>query len=198
MKRIISTLYLFFCLTAVAYSQDLGDRIDLSNSKAAKGLKFSICPPSGWRVQEAKNPNVTVEFVNQINGDSFNITITHAPTFISKKEFIQIKDEAIKENENVLKQHYDIFLGCDTEIIKIDGYPFIKFTARGFVKLNTTGLTPCRIVMFIGWIEDLVLTLNGMEFNYATNNNRIPRLYERVATSLSLYEQYDYVNTGRP
>ena len=198
LKRIFAIVYFFICISPFVFSQDLGERIDLSETKAAKGLKFSICSPKGWLVKEPKNPNVAVEFVNQSTGDNFNITVTHGATFISKKEFLKIKDDLIAENERLLKEQFTTLIGCEEEIVTIDDYPFIKFTATGFFFLNSTGLTTCRITMFIGCIEDLTLTLNGMEFDYIYSDKRIPRLYERVARSLSLYEQYDYVNSGRP
>ena len=198
LKRILALVYFFICFSPFVFSQDLGERIDLSETKAAKGLKFSICPPKGWLVQEGKNPNVTIEFVDRSSGDSFNVTVTYGSTFISKKEFAKMEDEIVEAHTKQTKELYDIFLTLDHKMIKIDDYAFIRFTSTGYFNTDATGLTSCRSVVYIGCIEDLCVTLTGMDFGFSPILSGTSLLFERVAKSISFYEQYDYINTARP
>ena len=193
MKHVLIVI-LFLCVSFSAFSQQLGERIDLSGSKATKGLKFSICPPIGWEMREGKNPNVSKQFVETSTGNSFNITITYGGTFISKKEFAQFEDFYINEYKKQLDSQFDQIIEFKSELIRIDDYPFLQFTTYGYMKKEFLNVkTTCRLVVFMGCVEDLVLTLTGFETGCTQTDQRLPNLFKRIASSISLYEQYEYI-----
>lgn len=181
-----------FSISYLIHAQQLTGLIDYSESLKAKGLKFSISSPEGWIVREGKNPNAVVEFVNNNSGDSFNVVITHGATFVSRDEFRNLQSTIIDPYKEEIRKVFTSVINVSHELITLDNYPFLKFVSEGNIYSDITGDTPCRMITYVAYIEDLIITMTGMEFSYHHSNNKNMNLFDRVARSISLYEQYEY------